>query len=157
MKAYKFRFESVLKSKRIIVDQLASKTARARKIRMLEQLKLDDLKARQTQCIGHLAAMQTGPIDAAEVRRGHDYLRALGEAIEEQKNMVAEIARRVEMLLSMLTEAEKERKIFDRLEEKEREEFTREFLKKEQAEFDEIGVNRFIQREAYERFHPSAG
>jgi len=34
MKAYKFRFESVLKSKKIIVDELASKTARARKILM---------------------------------------------------------------------------------------------------------------------------
>jgi flagellar FliJ protein len=156
MKAYKFRFESVLNSKRIIVDQLASKTARARKIRMLEQLKLDDFKARRMECIGHLAAMQTGSVDAAEVRRGHDYLRLLGEAIEEQKNMVAEISRRVEMLLSMLTEAEKERKIFDRLEEKEREEFTREFLKKEQAMFDEVGINRFIQREAYERFQPSS-
>ncbi len=156
MKAYKFRFDSVLNSKRIIVDQLASKAARARKIRILEQRKLDDLKTRRTECVAELGAMQTGVIDTAEVRRGHEYLRLLGEAIEEQKNMVEEIARRVEMLRSMLTEAEKERKIFERLEEKERGEFTREFLKKEQAALDEIGISRFIQREAYERFRPSA-
>ena len=103
MKAYKFRFESVLNSKRIIVDQLASKTARARKIHILEQLKLDDLKTRRTQCVTQLAAMQTGVIDTVEVRRGHEYLRLIGEAIEEQKNMVEEIARRVEMLRSTLT------------------------------------------------------
>jgi flagellar FliJ protein len=100
--------------------------------------------------------MQTGVVDAVEVRRGNQYLRLIGEAIEEQKNMVEEIARRVEMLRSMLTEAEKERKTFERLEEKEREEFTREFLKKEQAALDDIGISRFIQREAYERFRPSA-
>ncbi len=156
MKAYKFRFDSVLNSKRIIVDQLASKAARARKIRILEQRKLDDLKTLRKNCIAELGAMQTGVVDTAEVRRGHEYLRLLGEAIEEQKNMVEEIARRVEMLRSMLTEAEKERKIFDRLEERERQEFTREFLKKEQAELDEIGISRFIQREAYKRFRPSA-
>ncbi len=156
MKAYKFRFESVLNSKRIIVDQLASKAVRARKIRILEQRKLDDLKARRVECIARLADMQTGAVDAVEVRRGHDYLRLLGEAIQEQKHTIEEIARRVEMLRSMLTEAEKERKIFDRLEEKERKEFTREFLKKEQAMLDEVGINRFIQRETYERFRPSA-
>lgn len=157
MKAYKFRFESVLNSKRIIVDQLASKTARARKIRMLEERKLDDLKSRRAQCITQLAVMQTGAIDAAEVRRSHDYLRLLGEAIEEQKDTIEEIARRVDMLRSMLAEAEKERKIFLRLDEKEREQFAREFLKKEQAMLDEVGINRFIQKEAYERFRPSAG
>ena len=157
MKAYKFRFESVLKSKRIIVDQLASKTARARKIRLLEERKLDNLRARRSQCVNDLADMQTGMVDTAEVQRTHEYLGLLGEAIVEQENMVKEIASRVEMLREMLAEAEKERKIFERLDEKEREEFYREFLKTERAALDEVGVNRFIQRSAYERFRSSAG
>lgn len=156
MKAYKFRFDSVLKSKKIIVDQIASKTARARKIQLLEQRKLDDLKELRVQCIRQLAVLQTGAVDAAEVQRCHGYLQLLGEAIVEQENTVGEIARRVEMLREMLTEAEKERRIFERLDEKERGEFYSEFLKKEQAVLDEVGVNRFVRRNAYERFRSSA-
>jgi flagellar FliJ protein len=156
MKAYKFRFENVLKSKRIIVDQLAAKTARARKIRLLEERKLDGLKERRAHCLLYLAEIQTGSINAAEVHRCHDYLRLLGAAIAEQKNLVREIAERVEMLRGMLIEAEKERKIFEKLDEKDRQEFYDEFLKTEQAALDEVGVNRFIQRSTYERFRPSA-
>lgn len=156
MKAYRFRFENVLKSKRIIVDQLAAKTARARKIRLLEQRKLDDLKERRGRCIRHLADIQTGAVDTAEVRRCHEYLGLLGGAIVEQAKLVREIAARVEMLRGMLTQAEKERKIFEKLDEKDREEFYHEFLKTEQAVLDEVGVNRFIQRNTYERFRPSA-
>jgi len=55
----------------------------------------------------------------------------------------------------MLTEAEKERKIFERLDEKERKKFYKEFLKKEQALLDEVGINRFVQRSAYDRIHSS--
>jgi flagellar export protein FliJ len=156
MKAYKFRFENVLKSKRIIVDQLATKTARARKIQLLEERKHDGLKDLRVQCIRHLGDMQTGAIDAAEVRRCHEYLGLLGDAIAEQENIVKEIAARVNMLRGMLTEAEKERKIFEMLDEQDQEAFYNEFVKTERAALDEVGVNRFIQRSAYERFRSSA-
>jgi flagellar FliJ protein len=157
MKAYKFRFESVLKSKNIIVDQLASKTARARKIRMLEERKLDTLRALRVECIEHLSDMQTGAVDSDSVQRSHEYIGLLGEAIAEQENIVKEIASRVEMLREMLAQAEKERKIFERLDERDREEYYREFRKTERAALDEVGINRFIQRNAYERFRSSAG
>ena len=84
MKAYKYRFESVLKSKKIIVDQLASKTARAQKILMLETGKLDDLKRLEGLCVENLSVQQTGWIYPGEIRRCHEYLRLLGEAIEPE-------------------------------------------------------------------------
>jgi len=156
MKAYKFRFDTVLKSKGIIVDQLAAKVARARNILMLEERKLEDLGNLQARCMLQTRKLQTGRVDTVEIQRCHEYLKLLGEAVAEQQNTVKEIARRVEMLRKMLTDAEKDRKIFERLDEKEREEFRREFLKKEQAILDEVGVNRFVQRAVHERFRSSA-
>ncbi len=156
MKAYKFQFENVLKSKQIIVDQLASKTARARKIQLLEERKLDDLRERQSGLVRQLLVLKTGNVDTMEVQRCYGYLELLGDAISEQTHTIKEIASRVEMLRSMLAEAEKERKIFEKLDEKEREQFNAEFKKKEQAALDEVGVNRFVQRSAYERFHSPA-
>lgn len=153
MKAYKFRFENVLKSKSIIVDELASKTARAKKILLLEERKLEDIRRRRAQCVSDLARLQTGVVDTAEVVRCHRYLHLLGEAIVEQSRTIEEIARRAEMLRGMLVEAEKERKIFERLDEKEKEEFHRAFLKKEQALLDEVGTNRFVQRSAHGSLH----
>ncbi|MBI4831245.1 MAG: flagellar export protein FliJ [Candidatus Lindowbacteria bacterium] len=155
MKAYKFRFESVLKSKKIIVDDLSSKTARAHRILMLEMRKLDDLKERETQCVRELIRQQVGRVNAAEVQRSHRYLELLGKSISEQSKKVAEIAKRVEMLRNMLVEAQKQKKIFEKLDEKERDEFYRDFLKKEQALLDEVGVNRFVQRSAHRRIHSS--
>lgn len=153
MKAYKFRFENVLKSKKVIVDQLASKTARAQKILMLEEKKLDDLRRREDECLRELVLRQVGFVDAHEVGRCHTYLELLLKAIGEQKVKIIEVNRRVEMLRAMLVGAEKDRKVFERLDEREREEFYREVLKKEQALLDEVGINGFVQRNAHSRVH----
>ncbi|UCD58222.1 MAG: flagellar export protein FliJ, partial [Candidatus Hydrogenedentota bacterium] len=146
MKAYKFRFEKVLKSKKIIVDELASKNARAQKILTLEVRRLDDLKEREARCVRELVLRQVGRVNAGELQQGHSYLQLLGSAIVQQVTRVREIARRVETLRNMLVEAEKERKIFEKLDEREREAFHRSFLKKEQALLDEVGINRFVRR-----------
>lgn len=148
MKAYKFRFENVLKSKKIVVDELVSKTARARKILMLEQKKLEDLKGRRAWCVQELAERQVGRVDATEVQRCYRYLQQLVAAVVHQDRLVLEISRRVEKLREMLVEAEKQRKIFEKLDEHEREEFLRSYSRKEQQLLDEIGINRFLQREA---------
>jgi len=155
VKAYKFRFQSVLKCKKIIVDDLASKTARAERILALEMQKLDDFKRREIECIQEVMLQQTGRVNAAEVERSFQYLQLLGRAISEQGDQVKEITRRVDALRNMLIGAEKERKIFEKLDEKDREEFYRDIFKKEQAFLDEVGVNRFVQRTAHGRFHTS--
>ncbi|GAB4333791.1 MAG: hypothetical protein Kow0099_05680 [Candidatus Abyssubacteria bacterium] len=155
MKAYKFRFEKVLKSKKIIVDDLAAKTGRARKILMLEIRKLDDLRERQAQCLRELALQQVGRVNTQETGRCHQYLQQISAATAEQDHRVKEISRRVDMLHNMLLQAEKERKMFEKLEEQEREEFLRAFSKKEQQLLDEVGINKFVQRNAYKRAHSS--
>ena len=155
VKAYRFRFQSVLKSKKIIVDDLASKTARAERILALEMQKLNDFKRREVECIQEVALQQTGRVNAAEVERSLRYLQLLGRAISEQGDQVKEITRRVDALRDMLIGAEKERKIFEKLDEKDREEFYRDVFKKEQAFLDEVGVNRFVQRTAHGKFHSS--
>ena len=155
MKAYRFRFQNVLKSKKIIVDDLASKTARAERILALEMQKLNDFKRREVECIREVALQQTGRVNAAEVERSLRYLQLLGRAISEQGDQVKKITRRVGALRDMLIGAEKERKIFEKLDEKDREEFYRDVFKKEQAFLDEVGVNRFVQRTAHGQSHSS--
>ncbi len=151
MKAYKFRFEKVLKTKKIVVDQLASKTARARKILLLEKRKLEDIRERQARCVTELALLQTGAVDTAEVQRCHRYLQLLGEADAEQQDIIKEIDRRVEMLRDMLHEAEKQRQIFEKLDEKERAKFLDEFQRQERLLLDEVGIERFVRRSAHGR------
>jgi flagellar FliJ protein len=153
MKAYKFRFQNVLKSKKIIVDELTAKTGKAQKILLLEARKLDDLKGRQDECVRQLALRQVGRVDAEELHRCHRYLDLLSKAISDQNKLVNEVARRVDMLRAMLVEAEKERKIFEKLDEREREQFYQAFSKREQALLDEVGTNRFVRRTAHGRIH----
>ena len=153
MKAYKFRFQNVLKSKKIIVDELASKTGRAQKILLLETRKLGELKSRETDCVRQLTSRQIGRVDAGELHRCHQYLDLLNKAISEQGKLVNEIEKRVEMLRTMLVEAEKQRKIFEKLEEKEREQFYEAFSKREQALLDEVGIHRFVRRTEHGRIH----
>jgi flagellar FliJ protein len=146
VKGYKFRFESVLKSKKVIVDDLASKTARAQRILALEKKKLNDFKHRETQCVRDLTRLQVGSVNVGEVKRCHRYLQQLGNAVKEQNKLVEEILVRVEMLRKMLIEAEKERRILEKLDEKDKEEFLRNLSKKEQELLDEIGINKFVQK-----------
>jgi len=153
MKAYKFRFQKVLRSKKIIVDELTAKTGRAQKILLLEVNKLNELKGREDEYFRQLASRQVGRVDAGELHRCHQFLDLLRQVISEQNTLVNEIARRVDMLRAMLVEAEKERKIFEKLDEKEREQFYQAFSKREQALLDEVGTNRFVRRTTHGRTH----
>lgn len=148
MKGYRFRFDRLLKTKQAIIDDIAAKTARAQKILLMETNKLRSLEERQAECLDELVSLQLGAIDAGEVRRCHRYLQQVGDAADKQAALIKEIELRVEMLRNMLIETEKEKKILEKLDEKEREEFLREFLRKEQAVLDEVGINKFVQRTA---------
>ncbi|RJP14974.1 MAG: flagellar export protein FliJ [Candidatus Abyssobacteria bacterium SURF_5] len=150
MKAYRFRFEKLLKTKKIIVDDLAAKTARARKILLMEEKKLQQIRERHADCMDRLAALQTGEIDAYEIQRCHRYLQQLQQSLNHQTALVKEIELRVEMLRKMLVETEKEKKLLEKLDEKEREAYIRDFLKIEQKIIDEVGIGKFVQRTAYQ-------
>ena len=102
MKAYKFRFEKLLKSRKIIVDDLSSKTARARRILLLESRKLEDFKGREIACFEEVAIQQTGTVNAGEVQRAHQYLQLLGKAIGEQTERVKEISPEVASPITIL-------------------------------------------------------
>ena len=121
--------------------------------KLRDDLELEDLVQREEQCIRATALLQIGKIDVNEVWRCHRHLELIDLAIKEQKNRVGEIRRRVDMLRMMLVGAERDRKVFEKLDEKEREEFFRSFLKHEQAVLDEVGLNAFVQREAHSRIH----
>jgi flagellar export protein FliJ len=122
---------------------------------MLEEQRLGDLEHQEEQCVRATVFLQTGTVRADEVARCYQHLELIGLAIKEQKNKVDEIGKRVEMLRMMLVGAERDRKVFEKLDEKEREEFLRTFSKHEQAVLDEVGLNRFAQRQAHSRIHSS--
>jgi flagellar FliJ protein len=148
MKAYRFRFEKLLKSKKTIIDDLAAKTARAQKILLMERRKLQILEEGRGECLDRLASLQVGEIDASEIERCHRYLHHVQEAARTQAGLVREIDLRVQMLRNMLVETEKEKKMLEKLDEREQELFLRDFLQKEQAALDEIAINKYAQQNA---------
>jgi flagellar FliJ protein len=148
MKAYRFRFEKLLKSKKMILEDISAKTARAQKILLTEKRKLQLLQEGCSECVGHLEVLQVGNIDAHEIERAYRYLHLLHDAADQQAALIKEVELRVEMLRKMLIETEKEKKILEKLDEREQEAYLREYLQKEQAVLDEVGINKHVQRNA---------
>ncbi len=149
MKGYQFRFEKLLKTRQITRDDLAAKVARARKILQIEQRKLADFESRRDMCMDWLATLQLGALDPSEIQRSYAYLQQVREAIDRQTSLIREIHLRAEALRNLLVEAEKEKKTLEKLDEKDRGQFLREYLQKEQAALDEVCINKFAQRNAH--------
>jgi flagellar export protein FliJ len=124
----------------------------------MEERKLQILNEGRDECLDRLSAFQVGAIDAGEMERCHRYLHQLQEAAGNQAALVREVELRVEMLRKMLVETEQEKKILEKLDEREQENFLKESLRKEQAALDEVGINKFVQQNAphYARVSESA-
>lgn len=85
-------------------------------------------------------------INIDDIKKQNEYLEYLLYMIHRQKKVIAQKEKEIENARRLLAEATKEKKIFERLDEKHREVIKKEIIKTEQAATDEHAVTGHIRK-----------
>lgn len=139
---FKFRLASIKKLKEYLEKRCKDEFARC-----LTNLHLAQEKQRRIE-LGiqlieeEISTLQQGVLDLPQLIVSQNYLRFLQEELVRQKAIVAEKKEELERARSKLMEAMKNRKIMDKLEEKQYEQYIYEQDKKEQALLDDLAGRR---------------
>lgn len=138
MARFRFPMENILNMKEKLEEQAKNEYGQANARLLQEQEKLDLLTARLEDAKQKLRDVLHEMLSVKEIRRKEDAVEIIKTYVMQQFLVVKRCEKEVEIAREKLTEAMKERKIFEKLREKAFEEFMKEEGRKEQKEVDEL-------------------
>ena len=138
MARFRFSMESVLNIKKKLEEQAKNEYGQANARLFREQEKLNTFLMRREEAKQKLKLILCETLSMTEIRKMEDAVEVLSFYVVQQQLEVKRCEKEVEIASEKLTEAMKERKIFDKLKEKAYEEFLKEENWKEQKEVDEL-------------------
>lgn len=143
MAKFVFSLQNLLDIKEKLEEQEKNNFSRANlRLREAED-KLEALKGRQREAEERLREVVTSVLDVGEIRRREDAVEIIKMYVGQQKLVVLQCEKEVEVARQRLNEAMKERKTFEKLREKAFETFKEEENRKEQKEVDELVSYRY--------------
>jgi flagellar FliJ protein len=117
---FKFRFETLLTTRRNAEDVHQKELAEARRELAAEQAALRDKRSTRRRCMQDLLRTQRQSFRAPDIALYGPYLARLERDIKTQQKRVAGAERKVNQKRGALIEAVKKRKVLEKLKEKDR-------------------------------------
>lgn len=138
MACFRFSMQNILDMKEKLEDQAKNEYAQANARLLREQEKLEKIVARREEAREKLKLVLCETLSVDEIRTRENAVEVLKFCAMQQQLVVIRCEKEVEVAREKLSEAMKERKIFEKLREKAFEEFVFEENRKEQKEVDEL-------------------
>ena len=140
---YRFSLETVLTHRKHIEDTLLKAFLDAKKDLHIEKKKLAFFDRVAREILQELKEREKMGTSISQIALYHGYIQEIGVKRELQAQRIAEATNRLREKYDALVEAMKNRKILNKLKEKELKIYIKEMQKEEQNLTDEIAVNRF--------------
>lgn len=145
-KRFKFNLEVVRTIRRRAEEEqqrvVAGRTAELVELEAQLQRLRDEVA---DECRGKRDRQHAGPMDVDRLRRVQFYLGSLRRAIEDRERTRVDLVDALTAERRKLAELSAQRKVLDKLREKRWAAHRDKILKEEQAQMDEIGVQRFLR------------
>lgn len=138
MARFQFPLQNILNMKEKLEEQAKNEYGQANARLMSEQDKLHQLEVRLEEAKQKLKNVLQETLSVLEIRKREDAVEIIKTYVMQQLLVVKRCEKEVEIAREKLSEAMKERKIFEKLREKAFEEFIKEEGRKEQKEVDEL-------------------
>ena len=135
---FKFRFETVLTTRRSAEDVYQKELAEARRALAAEQSALRDKRSTRRRCMQDLQRTQRQGFRASAVQMYGPYLARLDRDIDSQQKRVAGAERKVNQKRSALIEAVKKRKVLEKLKEKDQKDHLNTMAQRDRKFMDDI-------------------
>ncbi len=147
MNRFRFRFSGVLRYREIIEENKTRSFGVA-----LDHLRHEEDRLRfiDSTIYGHEKLMEDssqGRISVRDLQNKYNFARRLDRERDTQEKVISKAHNELEIRRKELIEATKERKIIERLEERDRESYDIEVRREEQAVSDETSTQRFFRRD----------
>lgn len=135
--------ESLLKIKRWSEDDAKNKFALILKELFVEEQRLADLEHQYKGVVTKIKSEARMEIEIDKLKKMHEYSEHMLNMIKMQKRVVAAKEADVEIARKILSEATKDKKVFEKLDEKHKNAEKSEYKKNEQKRTDEHAVSKF--------------
>jgi flagellar protein FliJ len=143
MPRFTFRLQTVLEHKQRLEELAQLDHAQAQAAQVREEGSLGQLQQAEDNGFSELERQRfAGRLDIESLRFGMTYLDALKVQITRQEQVVDRVRKATDAKREHLVGAMQDRKVFDRLKEKQRSDFDREAARRETADLDEMVVMR---------------
>jgi flagellar FliJ protein len=143
---FQFKFTSVLNYRRQIEDVRQQEFAESKRLWEQEVTLLEQFHALWRTCLAEWRIRQNDAVEILEVELYQRYMLRLREEIRRQAEKVKERLAIMDGKRDILLQAQKERKVLDKLREYQHSEYRAAMLKKETAVLDEIATQRYNAR-----------
>lgn len=138
--AYTFRFQALLKYREFLLTRAETDLATAMKHFAAAQAQLEKAVAEREQTLLNFREKQHAGIKAAEYHLFQDYLASLEQQLLKLRSELQELSREVETAKEILLRRQRELKMLEITEAKDRSAFRKEQAKKEQIKQSERAV-----------------
>ncbi|MFH1453488.1 MAG: flagellar export protein FliJ [Armatimonadota bacterium] len=150
-KKFKFKLENILILKKKKEDEEKEKLAACFRKLEKEEEKLRKLEEDKRNSVEYIKKKKSkGGLDIDELKMYQLHLERLEDRIEHQKICVQDARRAAEKQREILIKAAQERKTYERLKEKKKEEFDKEADMEERKFIDELATMKYARKEKRE-------
>jgi flagellar FliJ protein len=146
MKKFQYRLEPLLKIKSHVEKQRQKEHAAALMQVYRQQEALAEIETLRQQTLQRQAGRLSGRVSSVELQMAARYFGKLKRDTLTGKELLRGLETEAERRRVKLTEATKEKKIFEKLKERQQQKYTNELNLNERKELDEIAGNGFIYR-----------
>ncbi|GAW92920.1 flagellar export protein FliJ [Calderihabitans maritimus] len=144
MKKFRFRLEGVRNYRQALEENLKLQLAAAYREREQEEIRLEAYRKEREKFFRQIPL--SGNLDLGTLQHHFIYLETLEQQIEEQMQEVERAERRVQDAGRRVRDAVQQRKILDRLRERQKEEYDYELARQEQGDLDEAGLTSYWKK-----------
>lgn len=138
MAKFLYRMQNILEIKYKLEEQ-AKQNYMSVRARLDEALKeLEEMKKRKQEYISHYRMLLLSDLDVLEIETGKEAILFMENEIYTQQIKIDRIEKELEQAIYEMNEAMKERKIHEKLKEKQFEQFQQELSREEMKEIDQL-------------------
>lgn len=147
MKKYTFRLQTVLDIKANKLNEKLVELAQVQQILSVEEEKLANLKSRKNVAYEELIQIYSleKALDIQEVCNYKGFLGKIEIEIKQQEDRIENVMFFVKQKQAEVNQALKEKKILEKLKEKEKNAYYQEFIKQEAKELDDLASTRHVR------------
>ena len=141
-RAFKFRFAALLKHRKRVFDRLSLELAELQRDVLERQVELRELDRRRSACVADLAARVAGKVDPERIIMYHSYLNLLSARMDRVEEEITRLDGEVRNKVDQVIAASKNKKIVERIRERDMLTFIKFLADTERKMLDEVGANR---------------
>jgi len=143
---FKFRLESLLNYRKFIEDKLQRELNEFKRLLEEEREKMKAYKDKRKLILDKLKEKECEDLSITELTVCISFIEILSEDIEQQKKMLKEMEDKLEQKRQDLNEAQKKKKMLEKLKLKQWKVYLHDLNKKEEKFLSEVTINRFNQK-----------